>query len=371
MSDANDLLSRRGFLRIATPTAAVAACASALSCGTHRVPRGGGVAEHGATATRGVVLYPFDLTLADWPERARRAGLTTIGLHAARRFDVLRDFIEGKAGRRFLRQCERNDLAIEFELHAMGELLSRELHLKDPALFRVDERGDRNPDANCCPSSAAALDIIASKAVEWARLFQPTTHRYFYWPDDGAQWCHCSRCRDLAASDQALRVENHVLRALRAQDPRAALAHLAYSHTLAAPQRVQPEPGIFLEFAPIQRNHVRSIGERAAATQAGAGGPDPGTNAGYLDILAANLRIFGTDTAQVLEYWLDVSRFSGWKRPAVKLPWDAAVCRADIAAYRALGLKHITTFATFMDADYVGRHGDFQPVLDEYGAALR
>lgn len=349
----------------------MAACGNTLSCAARGVRRGGGVEGHRATATRGVVLYPFDLTLADWPERARRAGLTTIGLHAARRFDVLRDFIEGQAGRRFLRQCEQNDLAVEYELHAMGELLSRELHLKDPTLFRVDERGNRNPDANCCPSSAAALDIIASKAVEWARLFRPTTHRYFYWPDDGAQWCHCACCRDFPASDQTLRVENHVLRALRAQDPRATLAHLAYSHTLAAPRRVQPEPGLFLEFAPIQRDYARSIAERTAATQSNPGGPDPGTHGGYLDILAANLQVFRADTAQVLEYWLDVSRFSGWRRPAAKLPWDAAVCRADIAAYHALGLRHITTFATFMDADYVCRHGDFQPVLDEYGAALR
>jgi hypothetical protein len=36
-----------------------------------------------------------------------------------------------------------------------------------------------------------------------------------------------------------------------------------------------------------------------------------------------------------------------------------------------MGLKHITTFATFMDADYVRLYGDLQPVLDEYGAALR
>ncbi|MBL9138949.1 MAG: DUF4838 domain-containing protein [Verrucomicrobiales bacterium] len=321
-------------------------------------------------ATRGVVLYPFDLTLADWPERARRAGLTTLGLHAARRFDVLRDFIQGKEGRHFLRQCERNDLAVEFELHAMGELLSRELHLKDPTLFRVDEHGNRNPDANCCPSSAAALDIIASKAVEWAHLFRPSTNRYFYWPDDGAQWCRCDRCRDFSASEQALQVENHIVRALRAEDRNAMLAHIAYSHTLPAPRRVTPEPGVFLEFAPIQREYAHSIGERAVPTQASAASPDPKTNGGYLDILAANLQVFGADTAQVLEYWLDVSRFSGWRRPAVKLPWNAAVCRADIATYRAMGLQHITTFATFMDADYVKRHGDLQSVLDAYGAAL-
>ena len=31
--------------------------------------------------TRGVVLVPEDLTLADWPQQAKSAGLTTIALH--------------------------------------------------------------------------------------------------------------------------------------------------------------------------------------------------------------------------------------------------------------------------------------------------
>ena len=37
--------------------------------------------ESGAFVTRGVVLTPEDLSLGDWPERAKRAGLTTIGIH--------------------------------------------------------------------------------------------------------------------------------------------------------------------------------------------------------------------------------------------------------------------------------------------------
>jgi hypothetical protein len=330
----------------------------------------GFAAEENARGTRGVVLYPFDLSLTDWPERAQRAGIGTIGLHAAKRLDVLRDFITDALGRRFLAQCEKLGIAVEYELHAMGELLSREWYHKEPAYFRVDAGGGRNIDANCCPHSTAALDIIAAKAVEWAKFFRPTTGRYFYWPDDGAQWCRCEKCRDFSASEQALLVENHILRALRAHDPRATLAHISYHHTLAAPVKVKPEPGVFLEFAPIERRYTHSIAERdikTASTQSG----NPATHGGYLDILAANMRVFGADTTQVLEYWLDVSLFSKWKRPAVKLPWNAAVCRADIAAYRALGVRHITTFATYIDADYVKLHGDPQPVLEEYGAAFK
>lgn len=322
--------------------------------------------------TRGVVLYPFDLSLHDWPERCAKSGLNTIALHAARRFDVLRDFIASADGQHFLRRCRELGLAVEYELHAMGELLSRELYYKDPSLFRVDVKGKRNPDANCCPHSVAALDIIAAKAVAWAKVFTPTTQRYYYWPDDGAQWCCCERCRDFSASEQALLVENHIVKALRREvNTQAQLSHISYHRTLAAPVRVKPEPGIFLEFAPIARDYTRPITNRETKARRPSGqNPEPSSNGDYLDILEANLKLFGADTAQVLEYWLDVSMFSRWTRPAKKLPWDEAICRADIAAYRALGVRHITTFATYIDADYVNLHGDPQPVIEAYGAAL-
>lgn len=322
--------------------------------------------------TRGVVLYPFDLSLADWPERAAKAGLNTIALHAARRFDVLRDFIAGEDGRRFLAQCEKLGIAVEYELHAMGELLSRELYYKDPALFREDERGRRNPDANCCPHSAAALDIIAAKAVAWAKVFASTTRRFSYWPDDSAQWCRCDKCRDFSASDQALLVENRILTALRREvHPQAQLSHLSYHRTLEAPRRVKPEQGIFLEFAPIARDHTRPIADRETkARRPAAQAFEPVDNSGHLDVLESNLKVFGADTAQVLEYWLDVSMFSHWMRPAQALPWDEAICRADIAAYRECGIRHITTFATYIDADYAKLHGDPQAIIDAYGRAL-
>jgi hypothetical protein len=33
-------------------------------------------------------------------------------------------------------------------------------------------------------------------------------------------------------------------------------------------------------------------------------------------------------------------------------------------------VRHITAFATFIDADYAKMHGDPQSVLDQYGKAL-
>ena len=73
----------------------------------------------------------------------------------------------------------------------------------------------------------------------------------------------------------------------------------------------------------------------------------------------------------MLEYWLDVSRFSGWRRPSKKIEWHPDVLRADLDAYARRGLRHVTSFATWIDAGYARTHGDPQPVLDDYGAALK
>jgi hypothetical protein len=84
----------------------------------------------------------------------------------------------------------------------------------------------------------------------------------------------------------------------------------------------------------------------------------------------ANLRVFPAGTAQVLEYWLDVSRFSGWKRPAQKLPWNREVFLADLATYAARGIRQVTSFACYIDGDYLKRHGE-PSALSDYGAGLR
>ncbi|MFO0891146.1 MAG: DUF4838 domain-containing protein [Isosphaeraceae bacterium] len=309
-------------------------------------------------ATRGVVLAPEDLSPGDWPERAARAGLTTIGIHHQNSPRAVISWIESDTGRRFLEACGRLELEVEYELHAMRELLPRALFEKNPEFFRLDQNGDRNPDANCCAHSERALGVIAENAVSIARVLRPTTGRYFYWGDDGQPWCCCRNCKGLSPSEQALRIENRIVRALRAVDPRARLAHLAYTNTLKPPKAVKPDRGIFLEYAPIRRRYDLPYAKQTARDE-----PDP------LSALDANLEVFGAETAQVLEYWLDVSRFSGWKRPAVKLPWRPDVLEADLATYRSRGIRHITSFAVFVDADYLRRYGE-PGFIAEYGAVL-
>jgi hypothetical protein len=159
--------------------------------------------------TRGVVITPEDVTLGDWPDRARRAGLTTIALHPFPSTVV--GFVRSDAGQQFLKRCRSLGLEVAYELHAMRELLPRDLFPNDSSLFRMDDLGERVGDANLCVHSARALDIAAENAVKVARSLQPTTGRYFFWGDDGQPWCRCPKCRGLSDSDQALLFENHLI----------------------------------------------------------------------------------------------------------------------------------------------------------------
>ena len=49
---------------------------------------------------------------------------------------------------------------------------------------------------------------------------------------------------------------------------------------------------------------------------------------------------------------------SQWKRPAVKFPWRPDVLEANARTYAQLGLRHVTTFAVWIDGDYVKRFGE-------------
>lgn len=309
--------------------------------------------------TRGIVLTVEDLTTLDWPQRAAEAGLTTIGTHI-RPSQVAR-FVRSDKGQGFLGRCADSGLEVEHELHAMSDLLPRELFGKAPDMFRMDADGDRVKTWNCCVHSRDAVEVICENAVKYARLLRPTTGRYFYWIDDARPMCQCPECRGYSDTDQALILENEIVKALRRVDERATLAHLAYVNTLPPPVTVKPEKGVFLEYAPIHRTWDEPLRNREAGGEVSHGR--------YLDLLDANLEVFEKESAQVLEYWLDVSLFSRWKRgKKVKLPWRKDVMLADLKTYFGRGIRHVTSFAVYIDGDYVEKFGE--PPLDEYGACF-
>ena len=313
---------------------------------------------------RGLVLSTKELAEVDWPSMAEKNGINTIGTHITP--SEVMAFLASDQGQSFTAACREKGITVEHQLHAMAELLPRELFAQDPEMFRMDSSGVRTADYNCCVHSRKALDIIASNAAEIARVLRPGNHRYYFWLDDNAPVCHCPLCREYSPSEQALIVENRLLQAIREQDPDARVAHLAYSHFMDPPVKVRPEEGIFLEFAPIYRSWDVPLVDEDAMCPRGY----PVSNGDNLRWLEANLQLFDPEDAVVLEYWLDVSLFSRWKRPAVQLPWHPEVCRSDLETYARYGIRNVTSFAVYMDAEYFRRFPSTAPV-EEYGALLR
>jgi hypothetical protein len=144
------------------------------------------------------------------------------------------------------------------------------------------------------------------------------------------------------------------------------LAHLAYSKTLPAPRNIKPEEGVFLEFAPIYRSWTKPLKEECLGDKAIEKNPDKQTNLYYLK---ENLEVFPAETAVVLNYWLDVSPFSDWKKPAVQLPWNREVFLADLETYLEYGIRNVTSFATCIDNEYLEAYPDMD-FLVEYGEGL-
>ena len=317
------------------------------------------------THTRGILLFTHDIESVPWPKMASEAELTTIGVHPggghlkADMVPKTMAWIKSDAGQKFLRECREYGIEVEYEIHALRELLPRALFKEHPEYFRVDKRGKRSPDLNFCFHSEEALRLIAANAIAFSRVCKPTTGRYFFWLDDKpAAFCHCEKCKRYSASEQSLIYENFLLKELRKFDSEATLSHLCYLSTLPAPRPevIKPDEGIFLEYAPIRRSYTVPYKEQKA------------TRDGFEHLLN-NLKVFPVETAQVLEYWMDVTKFSRRRRPFKKLPWRQDVFESDVAFYRSLGVNHVTSFGNGIDKYYVDHYG--QPPLKQYGPGLK
>lgn len=313
---------------------------------------------------KGIVLTVNDLENVDWALLAHENGINTIGTHI--RPQQVADFMATAKGQKFLNDCNKYGIHIEHQLHAVSELLPRNLFEKDSTMFRMDRKGRRRNDVNLCVHSKAALDTVAARALHYAKLLPSTNHKYYFWIDDNRPMCQCPECSKYSDSEQALILENRIIKELRTFDPKAELAHLAYVNTLPAPRKIKPEEGIFLEFAPIYRSWEKPLKDEKLGDKSIEKNPAKQTNLYYLK---ENLEVFPVETAVVLEYWLDVSLFSDWKKPAVKLPWNREVYLADLDTYAEYGIRNITTFAAYIDDKYIQSYGELD-FLPEYGEGL-
>ena len=316
----------------------------------------------------GIIIHNHEIS-PFWIDRLRQARdagapLDVLALHPVggkNAPDSLRGLVEQvktPAFRDFYEQVHELGMTLEYEMHTLSWLLPRDEFAAHPHWFRQNEEGERTPDANLCSTCEEALDYLEERTALLASLLPQQGDRYFFWLDDvrGAR-CHCPRCRELGSSDQAITVINRMLRGLRRVNPRAKLCYLAYIDMIAPPTVVRPAEGIFLEYAPIDRDLSRPIAD-----------PTCEKNAAEAQHLKPLLDCFGTAGAQVLEYWMDNSLNCRWKLPYKKLPFYPEVIAADAAYYRSLGFEHLTSFGCFLGKDYAEEFG--LPPVTEYSRCL-
>ena len=313
---------------------------------------------------RGIIIHPEELEWS-WVERMQDAHLNVLGLHPAGGANAHLT-LEAAIHHRLLPetqamfdQLHHMGVEIEYEAHTMAWLLPRSLFSVKPQWFRMDESGNRVPDHNLCPSQPEALDFVARRAEQLSRMLHVDSERHFFWLDDvSGSACHCEKCRALSPSDQQMLVVNAMLRGLRRYRAGAKLSYLAYHDAIAAPQKVEPLDGVFLEYAPFHRNAHRPIFD-----------PDCAENAREAQHIKPLLDFFGTKDSQVLEYWMDNSMYSNWTKPPKQFALDEAVMQADVNDYRALGFDSITSFGCFLGQDYRELWGE--PPIRRYGEILR
>lgn len=312
---------------------------------------------------RGLIVHPQDLT-RETIDRMAAAGLNTLGLHpvggkdAAKTLQQAVEWHSSPEGSALIGYAMEKGLKVEYEAHAMGWLLQRELFAEHPDWFRMNEKGERTNDVNLCPSNAEAISYVAQRTAELARLLPTNSHRYFFWMDDvTGGGCHCEKCRALSPSDQQLTVVNAMLRGLREVHADATMAYIAYLDALVPPAKVMPEDGVFLEYAPFKRDPDAPMNDADNAKNAAEAAPLP-----------ALIDFFGKKGAQVLEYWMDNSMYSGWKRPPKAFRLRESVMKQDVPFYRALGFEEITSFGCYLGPDYEALHG--RAPIEEYGAIL-
>ena len=302
---------------------------------------------------RGIVIHDTDCG-PYWAERLEASGLNTVGVHPAGGIDAhltlasCMEFVKTDRFRDFRRRMNRAGIAVEFEMHALTWLLPRDLFAAHPDWFRMEENGERSPRFNCCASSPDALAFLRCRAKTLAEAFPSDTHAYHFWIDDTAETrCRCPLCRTLSASDQALILTNAIAEGVRRADPEGITAYLAYCGTLEQPEKAEPSPCLFLDFAPIGRAFDRSLFDPACEK-----------NAEQTAHLPALLAFFGEKNAKALDYWVDNSLFSGWTLPPKKFELNAGVCRADVKGYADRGFSAVTSFGCYLGENYRDLWGD-------------
>ncbi|MBE5732332.1 MAG: DUF4838 domain-containing protein [Clostridiales bacterium] len=295
------------------------------------------------------IVHPDEISI-ERIDSLKSAGITCLGIHpvggknAYKTLEDLVSLLKTDEFRALLDYAENNGIEIEYELHAMGYLMPKNLFSSNPEYFREDKDGSRNADYNFCISNKKAMDLVCENAVTLAQNLYNSSNNYYFWTDDGRDvFCHCDKCKNISPSNQALTITNAIARALKKHNKNAKCAYLAYMATITPPT-IKKEDNVFLEYAPFEKYTAK------------------GENAPFLieqeqKMLTPLLDYFSKEDAKVLEYWYDNSLYSSWKKPPKKFTLDENQMQKDVNFYKQKGFSYISTFGCYLGKDYEELYG--------------
>ena len=300
---------------------------------------------------RGLLIHTAELS-EKWTDRVCNSTLSLFGLHpvgGGKANESMENLIRNlPLLKPRLDRIEAAGIAVEHEMHALRWMLPADLFAQHPDWFRMDEKGERVADYNLCSSNKDALEYLSERAALTAKILPASSHRYHFWIDDvRTAFCHCPECKKYSVSDQAMVMYNAILRGLRRTDPEAKQCYLSYHATLEAPRTVEPETGIFLEYAPMDRQFDAPLADSSVEK-----------NRSQTAVLPDLFACFGKADAMACEYWLDNSMYSRYTKPPKAFTHMADVTDADLVFYDDLGFDAATTFACYLGPDYEELHGE-------------
>lgn len=298
-----------------------------------------------------LIIYTSELS-RKWIDRMVDNGVDVLGLHCVggeKAHEYLANDVDNffckNEFRELVDYAKSRGLEIEYSLHAMSYLLPRSLFETHPEFFRCNESGVRTSECNLCASDEQALDIVAENAVKLANNLYGSNDNYYFWLDDcNGKYCNCDKCRHLSPSDQTLLITNAILKRLRKHNPAAKLAYLGYYQSEQVPQKIRPENGVFLEYAPFTRDMNKSAQAVPEETK---------------ENMRKLLQYFGQENSWVLEYFYDNSYFSKWDyKKLVRFVPDNDTIRSDVAYYADLGFENVSSFACMLGKEYEDLYGE-------------
>ena len=296
-----------------------------------------------------LLIHPDELS-RKWIDRMKSVGCTSVGIHpeggksALESLENLIKKFDDKKFTELLDYAESKDLKIEYHMHALEFLLDREYYLSHPEWFRENDKGERCQNYNFCVTNKEALEIVCKNALDLARNLYKSSTRFYIWLDDIIDThCKCENCSKYSASDQNLLVMNEIIKTLKTEFPDASLCYLAYHDTMPVPEKIKPEEGIFLQYAPIDRDFTKEVSLI-----------DEKEKKKMTDLI----NFFGKENSSVLEYWYDNSLFSNWKKPPKEFKCNNEIIKKDLDFYKNTGFSKIESFACFLGDDYEKLYGE-------------